>query len=113
MPSIYKIILFVIGTIGILWVSRTSLRNPQHHGFYRFIVWAGILGLFLMVMDAWFVNPFSVRLLQRNYLIRLELRLDDIRHAADNTNLHPIGQVEEIQAGAAQNEMHPLSFQRL
>lgn len=61
MPSIDKISIFVIVTIGILWVSRTSLRNPQHHGFYRFFVWEGILVLFLMVMDAWFADPFSFR----------------------------------------------------
>lgn len=61
MPSIYKLILFVIGTLGILWVSRESLRNPQHHGFYRFFVWEGIFALFLMVMDAWFADPLSFR----------------------------------------------------
>jgi len=61
MPSIYKVIIFVIVTIGILWVSRSSLRYPQHHGFYRFFVWEAILVLFLMAVEVWFIDPLSLR----------------------------------------------------
>lgn len=58
---IYKIILFLIASIGITWVSRSSLRDPRNHGFYRFFAWEGILVLFLLNMDYWFADPFSPR----------------------------------------------------
>jgi len=61
MTVVYKIILFVLATIGIVWVSRSSLRNVQFHGFYRFFAWETILILFLMNMNYWFVNPFSLK----------------------------------------------------
>lgn len=56
-----KIILFGLGTAGIMWVSRAALREPSSHGFYRFFAWEGILILFLMNMNYWFVDPFSPR----------------------------------------------------
>ncbi|MCK4724436.1 MAG: isoprenylcysteine carboxylmethyltransferase family protein [Anaerolineales bacterium] len=61
MTLIYKITLYVLGTIGIVWVSRSSLRNVQTHGFYRFFAWESILILFLMNMSYWFADPFSLR----------------------------------------------------
>jgi len=61
MTAVYKIILFVFASIGIVWVSRASLRDLQNHGFYRFFSWEIILILFLLNMDYWFVDPFSVR----------------------------------------------------
>ncbi len=70
MPSIYKVIIFVIVTIGILWVSRSSLRDPQSHGFYRTFVFESILILFLLAVDAWFVEPFSPpQIISRVFLI--------------------------------------------
>jgi len=60
MTVVYKVILFVLGTIGIVWVSRSSLRNVQFHGFYRFFAWETILILFLMNVDYWFVDPFGL-----------------------------------------------------
>jgi len=59
MTVVYKGILFVLATIGIVWVSRSSLRI-QFHGFYRFLAWETILLLFLMNMDDWFVAPFRL-----------------------------------------------------
>ena len=61
MPVVHKVILFVLATIGITWVSRSSLRNVQTHGFYRFFAWETILILFLVNMNYWFVDPFSLR----------------------------------------------------
>lgn len=59
MMILYKIILFVLATVGIVWVSRSSLRNVQSHGFYRFFAWETILILFVTNMNYWLVNPFS------------------------------------------------------
>jgi protein-S-isoprenylcysteine O-methyltransferase Ste14 len=57
----YKIIIFVFASIGIVWVSQSALRDPQHHGFYRFFAWEAILVLLLMNVDDWFGDPFSFR----------------------------------------------------
>lgn len=54
-----KPIIFVIGTMFLIYVSRQSLRAPRSHGFYRFFAWECILGLFLVNMDFWFQNPFA------------------------------------------------------
>jgi len=61
MPVVYKAILYVLATIGIVWISRSSLRDIQSHGFYRFFAWEAILILFLMNIGYWFVDPFSPR----------------------------------------------------
>jgi len=61
MTVMLKIIIFVLATIGITWVSRSSLRNVQAHGFYRFFAWETILISFLLNMNYWFVDPFSLR----------------------------------------------------
>jgi protein-S-isoprenylcysteine O-methyltransferase Ste14 len=54
-----KPIVFVILSIGIVYISRASLRAPRSHGFYRFFAWEFILGLFLLNVEAWFRDPFS------------------------------------------------------
>lgn len=59
--DIKKVIIFVVATFGIAWLSRSSLSNPDSHGFYRFFAWETILLLFLMNMDHWFADPFSPR----------------------------------------------------
>jgi len=56
----YKIILFVLTSVAIIWVSRSSLRDFRSHGFYRFFSWEIILLLFLMNMSYWFVDPFKL-----------------------------------------------------
>ena len=61
MTVVHKAILFVLATIGITWVSRSSLLNIQFHGFYRFFAWETILIFFLVNMNYWFEDPFSLR----------------------------------------------------
>jgi protein-S-isoprenylcysteine O-methyltransferase Ste14 len=51
--------LFVAVTLGILFFSRTSLRVPGSHGFYRFFAWELLLLLFILNMRRWFTDPFS------------------------------------------------------
>jgi len=55
----WKLIVFAIGTIGLVIVSWKSLQKKGSHGFYRFFSWECILLLFLINVDVWFVNPFS------------------------------------------------------
>ena len=52
-------IIFVIGSVGVVWISIPSLRHPCSHGFYRFFAWEIILGLFMINLRNWSVNPFA------------------------------------------------------
>jgi protein-S-isoprenylcysteine O-methyltransferase Ste14 len=54
-----KLIAFAVVSIGLIYISRASLREPRSHGFYRFFVWEFIVALFLLNMNAWFHNPLS------------------------------------------------------
>jgi protein-S-isoprenylcysteine O-methyltransferase Ste14 len=55
----FEFIFFLIASIGIVYVSRASLRAPRSHGFYRFFAWETILALFLFNIRSWFVAPLS------------------------------------------------------
>jgi protein-S-isoprenylcysteine O-methyltransferase Ste14 len=52
-------ILFIGGTLGILYVSKASLLRPGSHGFYRFFAWEFLLVLFVLNMRKWIDEPFS------------------------------------------------------
>ena len=54
-----RAILFSIGTLFFLWVSRRALGNPGSHGFFRFFVFEGVLLLVLLNYPYWFVEPTS------------------------------------------------------
>ena len=55
-----KLVLFLLTTLGLTWVSRASLRRVRHHGFYRYFAWEAILIMFLLNVSDWFRNPFSL-----------------------------------------------------
>ena len=52
-------IIFILGSITIIWISFPSLRQPGSHGFYRFFAWEIILGMFALNLRGWFVKPFT------------------------------------------------------
>lgn len=54
-----RLALLFLGTLVIVWVSRSSLRDIQSHGFYRFFAWELILVLFVLNLNYWFIEPFS------------------------------------------------------
>jgi protein-S-isoprenylcysteine O-methyltransferase Ste14 len=54
-----KLIAFIVVSIGLIYISRTSLHEPRSHGFYRFFAWEFIVVLFLLNMNTWFRNPLS------------------------------------------------------
>ena len=60
MPTELKLIVFVVVSAGILYVSRASLRSFGFHGFYRFFAWEAILALVLLNLDYWFYEPFRL-----------------------------------------------------
>jgi protein-S-isoprenylcysteine O-methyltransferase Ste14 len=55
----WKLIVFIIATGLLIYISRASLQQPGSHGFYRFFAWESIILLFLLNVDKWFVDPFS------------------------------------------------------
>lgn len=55
------LVVFVLGTAFLLYISRASLRSRGSHGFYRFFAWDGILALVLFNLEYWFDDPFSLR----------------------------------------------------
>jgi protein-S-isoprenylcysteine O-methyltransferase Ste14 len=52
-------IIFVPGSAVILWYSITSLHQAGSHGFYRFFAWEFILGMLVINLRTWFVQPFA------------------------------------------------------
>jgi protein-S-isoprenylcysteine O-methyltransferase Ste14 len=52
-------IIFILGSIGIIWISIPSLRQLGSHGFYRFFAWEIILGMFVLNLRGWFDHPFD------------------------------------------------------
>ena len=68
-------LVFVIGSIPIIWVSRSSLRHRDAHGFYRFFAFEAILGLIALNAAAWFRDPFSPRQLMSWALLVASLLL--------------------------------------
>ena len=54
-----EILAFLIGSAVILWLSRKAIRQPGGHGFYRFFVWEGILGLIVLNHKVWGEDPYS------------------------------------------------------
>jgi len=56
-----RLIILLLGTILIVWVSRSSLRDVKKHGFYRFFAWEIILVLFVLNIKYWIIDPFSLR----------------------------------------------------
>jgi len=59
MPFQVKVIVFIVASVGIAWVSWPSLRDFRSHGFYRFFAFESILALVLLNLDYWFYKPFS------------------------------------------------------
>jgi protein-S-isoprenylcysteine O-methyltransferase Ste14 len=50
---------FVVLSLPAVVLSRSSLRRPRQHGFYRFFAFESILLLVIVNLEAWFSVPFS------------------------------------------------------
>lgn len=70
-----KVIVFIVASIGIAWVSRASLRDFRSHGFYRFFAWEAIVVLVLLNVDYWFYAPFSIHQIISWHLLIISLFL--------------------------------------
>jgi len=54
-----QIIVFTIGTLFLIYISRKSLLRTKTHGFYRFFVFESCFLLILINATYWFKNPFT------------------------------------------------------
>ncbi|MGB4811964.1 MAG: isoprenylcysteine carboxylmethyltransferase family protein [Methylophilaceae bacterium] len=54
--TVLEVFIFVVGTLGLAFVSRLSLRKPGSHGFYRFFAWESMLLLFVLNFSVWHVD---------------------------------------------------------
>jgi len=54
-----EVIIFIVISIALVWVSRNTLLNPKSHGFYRFFAWECILALVLLNLRAWGHDPLA------------------------------------------------------
>lgn len=54
-------VIFVVGSIPIVWLSRRSFLRPTYHGFPRFFAFEAILALVVLNAPYWFARPFVVR----------------------------------------------------
>ncbi len=68
-----KTVIFVLGSAILIYISRGSLRAARSHGFPRLLAWECILGLFLLNMDFWFIEPFAWNQLLAWMLLLLSL----------------------------------------
>ena len=57
---IIKVIIFAVGSLGIVVLSLKSAGKLRSYGFLRFFVFESILALILLNIEHWFRNPFSV-----------------------------------------------------
>ena len=120
MPFEFKAIVFLVASVGIIWVSRVSLRHLRAHGFYRFFAWETILVLFLLNVDYWFYEPFSIHQIVAWFLLIVSLFL--VIHAVqllrmigkpdstrDDPSLLGIEKTTKlVKAGAYRYIRHPL-----
>ncbi len=57
---VIKLIVFSIGTLGIIFISLHSVSKLRSYGFFRFLAFESILVLILFNVEHWFRNPFSI-----------------------------------------------------
>ena len=55
----FKLIVFIVLSAALIYVSRASLRVPRSHGFFRFFAAEFDLALVLLNLNRWFQEPFS------------------------------------------------------
>ena len=57
---IIKLIVFAVGTLGIILISLHSASKLRSYGFIRFFAFESILVLILFNVEHWFRNPLSI-----------------------------------------------------
>ena len=105
-------IVFGAGSLALVVLSRSSLRAPRSHGFWRFLVLECILGLVVLNAQEWFRSPFCSRQLVSWILLLSSLilaihgfyilrRLGEPKGSIENTT-------RVVRRGAYKYIRHPL-----
>ena len=55
-----ELVIFLLGSLGFVLLSRHTLTKPLSHGFPRFFAFEAILGLLVLNASSWFVRPGSI-----------------------------------------------------
>jgi protein-S-isoprenylcysteine O-methyltransferase Ste14 len=113
-------LVFVVGSVPIIWLSRGSLGNRDAHGFYRFFAFEAILGLIALNAAVWFRDPLAPRQLASWALLLASLLLavhgfhllrrigKPDRSIADPTRLGVEKTTRLVRSGAYRYIRHPL-----
>jgi protein-S-isoprenylcysteine O-methyltransferase Ste14 len=108
----FKLILFIFLSIGAILLSRSSLRDPRSHGFYRFFAFECIIALTLLNINTWLSDPFSVPHLLSWFLLFSSLIVVVAGFYALRKYGKPIGGVDQttqlVTQGIYQFIRHPL-----
>jgi protein-S-isoprenylcysteine O-methyltransferase Ste14 len=67
--EIQSLIIFIILSIPVIYISRKSIFKIRSHGFYRFLSWECILWLLSVNYIFWFKDPFSPKQLLSWFLL--------------------------------------------
>jgi len=54
-------VVFAIGSVPIIWLSRRSLLHPASHGFSRFFAFEAIFALIILNAPHWVERPFGAQ----------------------------------------------------
>ena len=76
----FKVVVFIVASVGLALATRSSLRSLRFHGIYRFFAWEFIIVLVLLNLDSWFYEPFSPHQIGSWLLLTISLLL--VIHAA-------------------------------
>ena len=71
--NLLRIAIFALASAGLVYVSRTSLRRPHAHGFWRFWAWEAIVALVALNAPVWFRAPLAWQQLVSWTLLSLSL----------------------------------------
>jgi protein-S-isoprenylcysteine O-methyltransferase Ste14 len=106
------IVIFSVISAGIVYLSWSSLRDRQSHGFYRFFAFESILILILLNVEHWFSEPLAPR-----QILSWALLIGSLFLAVHGFRLlrvvgQPEGQIEDtttlVTVGAYRYIRHPL-----
>jgi protein-S-isoprenylcysteine O-methyltransferase Ste14 len=70
-----KLLVFVVFSLPIVWLSRRSLFSLRHHGLYRLVSWECIMWILINNYSFWFTDPFSTTQIASWILLLLSLGL--------------------------------------